>query len=157
MAASDRVAPALEHVFTIRAEIDPPRSAGPGVNGERKHIRITGGIVDGPRLSGRLVPGGSDWLWQRPDGVAEIQAHYTLEANDGTLIYVRNFGLRVADDATRAKLAKGETVDPEAFYFRSSPVFDAPDGKHQWLRERVFVCRLTPRAGGVTVEVFCVL
>ncbi len=147
-------APKLEPVFTIHADIAAPRSNGTGVNGERKHIAITGGTVEGPRLNGRILPGGSDWLWQRPDGVAEIQAHYTIEAEDGALIYVRNHGLRVAENAVRARMIAGKAVDPAAFYFRSSPVFDAPDGPYQWLRETVFTARLTPRPGGVMVEVF---
>ena len=150
------VPPGLAHVFTIRAEIDAPRTNGPGVNGERKHIAITGGSVEGPRLAGRILPGGSDWLWQRPDGVAEIRAHYTVEARDGALIYVRYLGLRVAPDDVREKMIAGEPVNPPAFYFRSSPVFDAPDGPHRWLRETIFVARLAPQAGGVVIEVFSV-
>ncbi len=149
-------APPLDFCFTISADIVPPLTNGPGVNGERKHIRITGGTVSGPGLNGRILPGGSDWLWQRPDGTAEIQAHYTIEADDGALIYVRNIGLRVADDDVRADLVAGRPVDPGRFYFRAAPVFDAPDGRHRWLRERIFVCKVAPRQGGVDVDVFCV-
>lgn len=146
--------PALEHAFTIEVDISRPLTNGAGENGERKHIPITGGTVSGPELSGRVLPGGYDWLWQRPDGVAEINAYYSLEAEDGALIYVRNIGLRVALPETRAALQAGQSVDPEAYYFRAAPVFDAPDGPHQWLRETLFVSRITPRAGGVAVDVF---
>lgn len=149
--------PAIEYVFSIHAKIKPPLTNGPGVNGERKHIAITGGEVKGPRLAGKILPGGSDWLWQRRDGVAEIKAHYTIEANDGALIYVQNLGLRVAEPQVRNKMAAGLLVDPSQFYFRSSPVFDAPDGKHQWLRESVFICKLAPGDGGVDIDVFAVL
>lgn len=149
--------PGLEQVFTISADIIPPRTNGPGINGERKHIAITGGYVEGARLNGRILPGGSDWLWQRPDGTAEIQAHYTIEADDGALIYVRNFGLRVAAEAVRKAMIAGRAVDPSSYYFRSSPVFDAPDGPHQWLRDAIFVASLAPRPGGVLIEIFQVL
>lgn len=37
---------------------------------------------------------------------------------------------------------------------RAAVVFDAPDGPHQWLRETLFVSRVTPQPGGVTVDVF---
>ncbi len=88
--------------------------------------------------------------------MAEIQAHYTIEAEDGSPIYFRNFGLRVANDDTRSKLIAGEAVDAEQYYFRSPPVFDAPDGPHQWLREHVFVCDLKPVSKDIEVTVFCV-
>ncbi|MBT9386212.1 DUF3237 domain-containing protein [Pseudooceanicola sp. CBS1P-1] len=146
--------PAPDHVFTLDVHIARPRSNGAGINGERKHIEVTGGTVQGPRLRGKVLSGGSDWLWQRPDGVAEINAHYSLETEDGTLIYVQNRGLRVADPAVRADLIAGRPVDPSAFYFRAAPVFDAPDGPFQWLRETLFVSRVTPCPGGVTVDVF---
>ena len=155
MAEDGPTPPGLEHVFSINARINPPRSNGPGVNGERKHIEIIGGTVSGPKLEGRILPGGSDWLWQRRDGTAEIQAHYTIEASDGTLIYVRNFGIRVAPEAVRKAMIAGPTVDPTEYYFRSSPSFDVPDGPHQWLRERIFVCSLVPGPGQVTIDVFC--
>ncbi len=156
MNAKQPEAPSLEYCFTISADVAAPLTNGPGRNGERKHIRITGGRVSGSKLSGRILPGGSDWLWQRPDGTAEVQAHYTVEADDGALIYVRNFGLRVAEEAVRGDLIAGKPVDPSRFYFRASPVFDAPDGPHQWLRERIFICSVMPRKDGVEVEVFCV-
>ena len=149
--------PGLAYAFTITANIEPPRTNGAGINGERKHIAIIGGTVSGPRLRGKILPGGSDWLWQRRDGTAEIKAHYTIEADDGAFIYVQNLGLRVAEPDIREKMIASEPVDPAKFYFRSSPVFDAPDGPHQWLRERIFVCRLTPGNLQVRVEVFEVI
>jgi hypothetical protein len=55
------VEPQLEYVFTITAEIERPRSAGLSPTGERLHIPIIGGTVTGPKLKGRILPGGSDW------------------------------------------------------------------------------------------------
>jgi hypothetical protein len=37
---------------------------------------------------------------------------------------------------------------------RAALVFDAPDGPPQWLRETLFVSRVTPQPDGVTVDVF---
>lgn len=146
--------PAPEYVFSIDVDITPPLTNGAGINGERKHIPITGGTVAGPRLSGVVLAGGYDWLWQRPDGVAEINAHYSLKTDDGALIYIRNLGLRVASDTARTALQAGQPVDPADYYFRAAPVFDAPDGPHQWLRESLFISRVTPKTLGVVVDVF---
>ncbi len=146
--------PALELVFTIAADIAPSRSAGPGLGGERLHIPILGGTVRGPKLSGRILPGGSDWPLIRADGASLISASYSIEADDGTLIFVRNVGLRVSSAEVMRRLRAREPVDPGEYYFRSSPIFDVPDGPHAWLRESVFVCSLAPRPGGITIDVY---
>lgn len=151
------VTPSLEHVFTIEAEIEPPRSAGASLLGERLHIPIPGGRVFGPKLSGRILPGGSDWPVIGPDGHSRIEAHYTIEADDGTLIYVVNKAIRVSPREITAKLRSGETVSPEEFYMRGAPVFDAPNGPHQWLRETLFVCSIAPKGNMVQIDVYAVL
>lgn len=146
--------PGLEHVFSIVAEIAPPRSSGRGVAGERLHIPILGGRVDGPRLTGRILPGGSDWPLIRPDGASAIEAVYTIEADDGALILVRNKGLRVSAPQVLQRLRAGEPVDPSEYYFRSAPEFDAPDGPHQWLRENLFIASLAPAGSRITIAVY---
>ncbi|WP_372604976.1 DUF3237 domain-containing protein [Actibacterium sp.] len=148
------VRPGLEAVFTIEARIGTARSAGPGPEGERLHIPITGGTVQGPRLTGRILPGGSDWPVIGADGHSRIAAHYTIEATDGTLIYVVNRGLRVSPDAVRAQLRAGEPVDPSAYYMRAAPVFDAPAGPHRWLSETLFVSSLAPRGSSILIDVY---
>tara|TARA_R100000322_G_scaffold94439_8_gene59121 strand:+ start:30789 stop:31256 length:468 start_codon:yes stop_codon:yes gene_type:complete len=148
------VTPSLELVFTIEAEIDPPRSAGPAPHGERLHIPIIGGRVHGPRLTGRVLPGGSDWPLIEPDGTSRIEARYTLEAEDGTLIYVVNKGMRVSSDTVRERLRAGESVAPSDFYMRAAPVFDAPDGPHRWLSESLFVTSLAPQGRRIVIDVY---
>lgn len=148
--------PGLQFACEIRAEVEVPVSAGPGVNGERRHIVITGGTLRGPLINGSILPGGSDWLWQRPDGTAEIHAHYTVRLDDGTPVYLRNLGLRHAEPAVLARLRAGESVDPSAYYFRTAPVFDAPDGPHAWLRNRSFIGSARAGPGLVRILVYLV-
>jgi len=150
------VTPELTHAFTIEALIDQPRSAGPSPDGERLHITITGGNVSGKMLNGRILPGGSDWPVIGNDGNSKVEAHYTIETNDGVLIYVINRALRISTPEVLKRLRAGETVSPQEYYFRGSPAFDAPNGEYQWLREKVFVCSLCPGNGNVTIEVFVV-
>lgn len=148
------VTPGLALAFTIEAEIDAPRSAGASPRGERLHIPITGGRVSGPRLSGQVLPGGSDWPVIAPDGTSQVEARYSIEADDGTLIYVVNKGLRVSSDAVRARLRAGESVDPSKFYMRAAPVFDAPTGPHRWLTERLFVSSIAPMGRAIRIDVY---
>ena len=149
-------APALEFAFEIRARIDAPLRAGRGRLGERQHIAITGGSVAGPRLNGRILPGGSDWALLRDDGSTLVDAHYTVQADDGALIYVHNRGLRVSSAEVLERMRRGEAVAPHEVYFRSAPVFDAPDGPHGWLADHLFVATVARIVEGVSVQVFVV-
>ncbi len=148
--------PTLDPVFDIVATIGTPLDGGPGQNGHRRIIPITGGTVSGPRLSGRVVPGGADYEWVRPDGCSKVEAHYALQADDGTPIYIVNKGIFHAPAAVIARIDAGEEVSPQQYYFRSHPVFDAPSGPHGWLSDRLFVadCRFRPTE--VTIRVFMV-
>jgi hypothetical protein len=64
-----------EPIFTIRAELSGILNLDRTPYGERRIIDITGGTVRGPKLSGRILPGGADWQIVRSDGAADIQAH----------------------------------------------------------------------------------
>ena len=154
MNAMKPTVPGLEHCFTIRADVGRTLTGGASRNGERLHIEITGGSVEGPRLSGRIAAGGSDWPLVRPDGASRISACYTIVASDGTPVFVRNEGLRVSSPEVLSRLRAGERVDPAEFYFRSTPVFEAPDGPHGWLNDAVFVASLCRSGAKVVVDVY---
>jgi hypothetical protein len=148
--------PALDYAFTISAQIGPVLSAGLHAQGERLHIPILSGQVNGPRLQGKIMPGGSDWPLIRPDGTSEIAASYTILAEDGTPILVHNRGLRASSPEVLKRLRRGETVSPSEYYFYATPVFEAPEGPHHWLRDTIFVASLAPRPGGIDIAVYAV-
>jgi Protein of unknown function (DUF3237) len=146
--------PQLQFAFEIRARVGAPQRGGVGRLGERVHVPIGGGTVQGPRLNGQVMPGGGDWLLLRADGASVVEAHYSIRADDGTPIYVHNRGLRVSSRAVLERLQRGEPVADDEMYFRSTPVFDAPDGPHGWLSDRLFVARLARAGDAVVVQVF---
>lgn len=148
------ILPGLVFVFQIEAQIEAPRGSGSSALGERLHIPIIGGTVIGPGLNGRVLAGGSDWPVIGPDGISRVDARYTIEADDGTLIYVVNKGLRTSTDEVRQRMRAGETIEPAEYYMRSVPVFDAPDGAHRWLSERIFVSSLAPAGEMVRINVY---
>ena len=97
----------LAFAFEIRARISVPHDGGPGRNGHRRIIPILDGTVAGPRLSGRVLPG-ADYELQRADGNSVVEAHYGIEASDGTPIYIRNKGLFVATPEVIARVDAGK-------------------------------------------------
>jgi hypothetical protein len=146
--------PPLTWVFTAQVTVAPVRELGPISTGRRRIIPILGGTVAGPRLTGEVLDGGADWQILRPDGTADLVARYMLRADDGTLISVVNRGLRRGAPAVLARLAAGEAVAADEYYFRASPMFEAPPGPHAWLMDHVFVATGERRAGRVVITVF---
>ena len=143
----------------LRAEITlaPPQELGETPLGRRRVIPITGGSFRGEKLSGRVLPGGADWQVIRADGVAELDARYTLETSDRALIYVRNFGYRHGPAEVMQKLASGEAVDPSLYYMRTTPRFETGDARYAWLNRVVCIATGARRPAAVDLEVFEVL
>ena len=142
----------------LRAEITlaTPQEIGDTPHGRRRVIAITGGSFRGERLSGRVLPGGADWQLMRADGVAELDARYTLETVDRSLIYVRNFGYRHGPADVMRRLAAGEPVDPSLYYMRTTPRFETGAERYRWLNALICVASGARRAASVELEVFAV-
>ncbi len=133
--------PGLEFVFRIRAALEPPIEQGVWDNQRHRIVPVAAGTVEGPRFSGKLLPGGADWQTLRvSDGVTKVFAKYSLRHEDGTIVSVTNTGVRRGPPDVMEKLAAGERVDPATYYFRASPVFSVQPGPHGWLEESTFVC-----------------
>jgi hypothetical protein len=115
----------------VRCEVGALQSLGATAGGERRWVPLTGGTVSGPELQGRIVEGGVDWQLQRPDGVLEINAHYVVATDDGAFIEVSSNGLRHGPPEVMARLARGEAVDPAAYFFRTLMRFAT--GHAAWL------------------------
>ena len=109
----------LAQLMTIDIEVDPPTGLATP-RGEARLIPIVGGRFDGgPDLSGRVLPGGADWQTVRVDGALEIRAHYLLETDRGERIEVVSEGVRHAAPDVLARLASGELVPADEYYFRT--------------------------------------
>lgn len=156
-AADGLATPSLTLAMRLRVLIGAPQELGM-VDGVRKRvIPITGGSVDGPRLTGKVLPGGADWQSIRADGTADILARYSLEASDGTIISVVNPGYRHGPAPVLARIAAGEIVDPALYYFRTTPRFEvAGDGPHGWLGRNVFLCTAARYKDHVALDIFAV-
>ena len=87
-------------------------------------IPIAGGEVLGPRIRGKVLPGGADFQLMRVDGVTDLQARYVIEIEERQLIYVENSGVRYGPPELMEKLRRGETVDSALIYFRTTPRFE---------------------------------
>ena len=133
------VEPSLRLLYTSSVKVGPPMMVGSTPYGERRIIPILGGAFAGPRLSGKILPGGADWQVIRTDGAAELEARYTLQTDDGALIFVLNQGIRSGSKEVMGRLARGEKVHASEYYFRTRPVFETGAPKYQWLHKIIAV------------------
>lgn len=139
--------PKLEFVFEIDLNFtrthninNMPTGAGRGA------VYLDSGTVRGPHLNGIAVPdSGGDWALFRPDDVLSFDARYMLQADDGTLILLRNNGyLWGRHPDTMAKIRawifeNGPEVPESDYYLRANPTFEVERGKYDWLMRHVFI------------------
>ncbi len=123
-AAVSNAAPKLEFAFEEMVTLDKSVNVGDTAYGHRQFVPITGGSVSGPKLKGKVLPGGWDWQLQLSDGCTSLSADYKLQAEDGTIVYVSNKGLICGGDGQRVL---------------TRPVFEAPKGAYDWLTTGTFI------------------
>ena len=141
-------------IFTIFAELEAITSLGRTPYGERRVIGILGGSVRGPKLNGRILPGGADWQIIRTDGTADIKARYIIETDDGARIMVTSEGLRHGPPEVMERLARGANVAPAHYYFRTVMRFETSDPNVDWLNRILALARGQREARAVRLDVY---
>jgi hypothetical protein len=144
-------------IFTIHSPLGGIQKLGNTPYGERRIIDIHGGTVEGPKLKGKVLPGGADWQIVRADGVVHLTARYTIEADSGAKILVNAEGYRHGPAEVMERLARDETVDPALYYFRTFMRFETADPAAAWLNRILAIGHGARMKGAVRVEVFEVL
>lgn len=131
--------PRLELVARLQASLGPVVDLGEGAAGRRRIVPILGGRLEGPALSGSVLPGGNDVQLIRSDGVAEIAARYGIALDSGGSVFVENLGLRHGPPEALAALVRGERVDPSLIYFKTVLRFSTDVAALRWLERDLFV------------------
>ena len=157
MAQTELSPPKLEFVFEAHVTVDAPLDLGDVGKGGRRIVPITGGVFSGPLMRGTVVPGGADWQVLRHDGVAELEARYTLRTDDGALIFVRNLALRHGPADVIAALAAGQQVDPARYYFRGATFFETGSERYAWMTKCIVVCTGEREPAGVKLKFYRLL
>ena len=92
----------LEYLFSFSFGLKlPPEVIGPVPEGIRANFYLTGGSVEGPRLKGKVLPVGADYLLLRKDGVAVLDVRATFESEDGALNAPYIWGIHLTQVAPR--------------------------------------------------------
>ena len=144
-------------IFHICAQLADILQIGRTPYGERRVIGILGGSVEGEKLIGRILPGGSDWQIVRSDDAVDVKANYVIETDAGARILVASEGLRCGAPDLMAKLAAGEPVAPDLYYFRTVMRFETSDPSLDWLNRILALARGARHQKAVDLDVYQVL
>jgi hypothetical protein len=144
-------------LFVARLDVRPLTIVGETPASFRRVGVVPGGVFEGERLSGKILDGGNDWQSVRRDGSTLLDVRLVLQAGNGDNILMRYQGLRHGPKDVIARLEGGEVVDPDSYYFRINPLFEAPPGPHEWLNRVVAVGVGHRLADGPVYSVFEVL
>ena len=148
--------PALRPLMRLTIELGELVSVGRLPQGERRMAKITGGrfegLLDGRPLLGTVESGGIDWQILHADGALEIDAQYLLREQGGASIRMFNQGLRHGPPDVLAALARGETVDPSQYFFRTMVRFEAV-GALQALHRTLAIATAQRRGAAVHFDI----
>lgn len=145
------------HLITLSLTVDfaGMLSIGQTPAGLRRIAPVTGGIFTGERLNGIVLPGGNDWLVNRPDGVMVIDVRLTLQTDDSALVYLTYQGRFLAQsDAAMARFAKGTPLEPHEYSLAMSAKFECGDEHYAWLNNVVAVGTGERTAAGPVYSIF---
>lgn len=144
----------LQPLMTYYADLLPGVDVGAGPYGHRQMFEVSGGAFEGPRLRGRILTGGGDWLLVDAEGIGHLDVRATFETHDGARIYVQYFGRLEITEAVMAALGgKGETQFGDQLFF-SQPRFETGDERYRWLNRVLAVGQGRALPNRVEYQVF---
>ena len=149
--------PRLTRVYRLEAALGEPLDLGDVSQGHRRIIPLTGGTFTGPALNGKLLPGiSADWQIVVRDGTTLGDIRYTLQTNDGALLYVQSRGVRHGNAEVLSRLGRGDDVDASEYTFRTSTQIESASPDLDWLNKGVFISVGGRQQGGVIYETYLV-
>ncbi len=149
--------PRLRKVYRLEATLARPVDLGDTAQGRRRIVPLTGGAFTGPEINGKLLPGASaDWQILLADGTALGDIRYTLQTDDGDLLYVQSRSIRHGSADVLARLGRGEDVDASEYTFRTSTQIETAAPQLDWLNKGVFISVGGRQPAGVIYETYLI-
>jgi hypothetical protein len=144
-------------LFVMRLSVQPLQVVGPAPGSMRRIGVITGGVVEGERISGEVLDGGSDWQTVRSDGAVTLDVRLVLKTSDQAMIAMVYRGVRHGPSDVLARIDRGEAVDPASYYFRIAASFETAAPRYDWVNRLLAVGVGHRRADGPLYSLFEIL
>ncbi len=137
--------------FTFRSAVSAPQEVGIGPFGHRQYYAMRDGVIEGPRLTGKLVGAGSDWMLMGADGFMRMDVRIQIGTEDGAVICVRYFGPAEANEVLGQAAAACSPTEFSVQSIRTHWLLESGDPRYAWVNQNVFVGegRLCPAEPGV--------
>lgn len=145
----------MKKVFTINIKVGKPILIGQDeIMGRRQLIPIIEGELIGENIRGIVLEGGVDSQIIKPNGVCELSARYGISLEDGNGIYIENNGIRTVPEEYIETVKKGNFIDPQLYYFKTTPKFEVYSEKYSWLTKKIFICEAKRTLEKVILDFF---
>ena len=129
------------HLATLRLDVDLAAivAIGDTVAGRRLVAPVSGGTIAGERLSGKVLPGGADWVTQRTDSHSTIDVRLTLQTDDGAMLGLTYQGRFVGPPGAMQRFVAGEAIDAADYSLQTVARFETGDSRYAWLNDSIVV------------------
>lgn len=130
-----------KHLMTLRLDVDSSGAARIGMtpSGQRTIAPVAGGVFEGDRLNGVVLPGGADWVCVRADGTMMIDVRLTLQTDDDVLIYLTYQGRFIGAEGAMSQLARGKALEAGSYSLVTVAKFECGEPRYAWLNDVIAV------------------
>jgi hypothetical protein len=128
-----KLAVETRHLYDMVAVTEVPlRTVAP--LGIRSTSLVRAGTITGERITGRMLPGGGDWMLFDAEMVGHIDVRYAIETDDGAIIQVSYNGRLAFHGDALQRFRDGQQLAEDDYYLRIAPTFEAP-AAYGWLNQ----------------------
>lgn len=132
-----------ELLCELTSTLDKPLQIGQTPFGERTIYPVSGGTFEGPKLKGKVLANGGDWVLRLNSTTSKLDVRVVLETDDGELIYSYYEGfIHMNADGS--------------YYFRTNPIFQTSSKKYNWLNHTIAVGVGKLIKGGVAYKIYAI-
>jgi len=120
-----------------------------------------GGWVKGPKISGKFVSPGGDWLRILPSGALRLDIRALIQTDDNAFILITYNGIIQNSKESSERLMKGDVMTTRDIpYFITAPTLQTSSERYAWLNSVQLVSKLVEvkvgEGGYVKYDVFIV-
>jgi hypothetical protein len=132
-----------EFLYKITLSLDKPIDTGKSPFGTRIGYPIKGGTFEGPKMKGKVLAIGEDWLLKVDETTNKLDVRLVLETEDGQLIACTYPGIV-------------HTNEDKTNYWRITPTFQTSSKNYEWLNYVIAVGKGSFQDGSVSYEVYAI-
>ncbi|NML05858.1 DUF3237 domain-containing protein [Sphingomonas sp. G-3-2-10] len=146
-----------EPLFVMRLDVSYAEAQLIGGQDRLGIFPVVGGSFEGPRLRGRVLPHGADWVTWQQDGTMNIDVRTALETDDGARIAMHYTGIAAPTSPEAANRFRNRQPGPyEDLYLHTTPRFVTDHPDYLWLNRTIAVTNGMRAPEGPVYHVFAI-